>query len=490
MNGHAVARHRTAMARTGFSRPVALALEHGLIGHDTTVFDYGCGRGDDVRRLIHVGVAASGWDPVHASGSSKTPAEVVNLGFVLNVIEDPRERLMTLAEAWSLARDVLVVAVRPEWEVGSVEGSRFGDGVITRKGTFQKFFSHEEFRHLVTSVTGADPVVVAPGIAFAFKNTARAQDFKARSVRLRSALPRVTASEARFEHHRELLEPLTEFIEERGHLPQDAEKDPRWRDVREAFGSLRAAFGLVRRVTGEDRWMAARRRAEENLAVFLALAAFGGRPRWSQLSPELQADVRALYGNYKRACEVADDLLFGLGDREKLDFQLRSVPVGKVLPDAVYLHVSALAASHPVLRLYDGCARVLVGEVPGANVVKLSREHRQVSYLSYPGFDKVAHPPLTESLRIDLQTFSMKHRDYTASPNPPILHRKETLVSSTYPGYERFRRLTAAEVKAGLLDADIHIGNRSQWESLLASQNVQIRGHRLMRAQRNGGPDA
>ena len=40
----------------------------------------------------------------------KRPADVVNLGYVINVIEDPVERAETLRNAWALCRRVMVVS--------------------------------------------------------------------------------------------------------------------------------------------------------------------------------------------------------------------------------------------------------------------------------------------------------------------------------------------------------------------------------------------
>lgn len=46
-----VARHRTAVTRYSLSRPMKLAFADGLIGEHRDLFDYGCGRGDDLLNL-------------------------------------------------------------------------------------------------------------------------------------------------------------------------------------------------------------------------------------------------------------------------------------------------------------------------------------------------------------------------------------------------------------------------------------------------------
>src|SRR5690349_1140737 len=107
-----VDRGRTAMHRTELSRPVSLALADGVLEPTDSVFDYGCGRGADVVRLRELGINASGWDPVHSATNPKLSANVVNLGYVVNVIESASEREAALLEAWKLASRVLIVAAR------------------------------------------------------------------------------------------------------------------------------------------------------------------------------------------------------------------------------------------------------------------------------------------------------------------------------------------------------------------------------------------
>ena len=54
------------MHRTSLSRPVSLALADGVLRVGLSMFDYGCGRGSDVRLLSALGYVADGWDPAFA----------------------------------------------------------------------------------------------------------------------------------------------------------------------------------------------------------------------------------------------------------------------------------------------------------------------------------------------------------------------------------------------------------------------------------------
>ena len=72
--------------------PDEVRLQDGLLGPAVSMFDYGCGHGQDIELLDAQGIACDGWDPVFRPDSPKRPADVVNLGFVLNVIEDVGER--------------------------------------------------------------------------------------------------------------------------------------------------------------------------------------------------------------------------------------------------------------------------------------------------------------------------------------------------------------------------------------------------------------
>ena len=67
-----IARHRTALRRSTLSSPFRHLLDFGFLDGRRTVFDYGCGRGDDLRLLTGMGVDAKGWDPVYRPNAPPT----------------------------------------------------------------------------------------------------------------------------------------------------------------------------------------------------------------------------------------------------------------------------------------------------------------------------------------------------------------------------------------------------------------------------------
>jgi DNA phosphorothioation-associated putative methyltransferase len=477
----AIPRHKTAIHRVGLSRPVQCALRDGLLDPAATLFDYGCGHGQDIDLLRGQGIVCDGWDPVFRPAAPRQPADVVNLGYVLNVIESPQERADTLRQAWQLCRRLLVVAAQVQVPGRGQAQVEFGDGVLTGRGTFQKFYQQGELKTYLEEQLGAEAIPAALGVFYVFKDEAAGQQFLAGRYRRRAAAPRQRLSEQRFAEHRELLEPFMAAVARLGRLPE-ADEFPQAAELAARFGSARRAFALVRRVTGPDEWERQRRRCTEDLLVYLALARFRKRPPFSVLPIGLRRDLRAFFGTYARACRQADELLFRAGDAAAIDDACRRSPLGKLLPNALYVHTSALDGLEPLLRVYEGCGRAYLGEVEGANVVKLHRFSGKLSYLVYPDFDTDPHPALLRCVKLSLRTRQLECYDYATSENPPVLHRKETFLSPEHPLHARFARLTEQEERHGLLDDTATIGTRAGWQARLAAAGFTLRGHRLVRA--------
>jgi DNA phosphorothioation-associated putative methyltransferase len=475
-----VARHRTAIKRHELSRPLRVALKDGLVSQERSVFDYGCGQGDDLRHLESMGISSLGWDPAFRTVPGPTEADVVNLGYGVNVIEDQAERASALRRAWSLSRKVLVVAARLSEEVDTGGFADYQDGYLTRLGTFQKLYDQQELRSWIEEVLETGAVAAAPGVFYVFRSAEDREHFVLSRYRRKTVAPRQRISDLLFEQHRMLLNPLIEFVTNRGRLP-DVQELPAASDLIAKFGSIKRAFAIIRRVTAVESWDEITRSHTQDLIVYLALGRFPRRLRFGILPRDLQRDVKAFFGTYRRACDQADSLLFSAGDMGQIDAACQAALIGKLMPNALYVHVTGLDQLPPVLRVFEGCARVLAGTVEAATILKLHRREPKVSYLCYPDFDAHAHPELQSSLRVHLQTLRIQHQDFQESDNPPILHRKEELVPASYPLRADFAELTRAEEACGLFADPNRIGNKKYWEEVLERNHVRINGHRVVK---------
>ncbi|WP_034274433.1 DNA phosphorothioation-associated putative methyltransferase [Haloechinothrix halophila] len=464
-----IPRHRTALSRAALSRPIATVLNDGLLTSENTLFDYGCGRGDDLLRLEALGITCAGWDPTHRPDEEPAASDVVNLGYVLNVIENASERVEALRRAWHVTRELLVVSARLTWDARGLRGRPRGDGIITSTGTFQKFYTQDELRTWIEATIDGATVPAAPGIIYVFRDPAHAHELLANRVRRSIAPPEPWICERLYEQHHHTLEPLVDFLTNRGRLPRGTEL-PSAESLRRKFGSLARAFSIISTVTGTEHWERLRKRHAADVLGYLALARFDGRPRFSHLPESLRYDVREFFRSYKAGCAAADKLLLSAGDADTVDLATCTSPAGKQTPSALYVHTDALQHLPPVLRVLDGCARTLVGTVPNTDVIKLHRDKPIVSYLSYPGFGDRPHPTLATALTVNLRTRQADLRDYRHSPNPPILHRTEEFLAPDDPRRDRLSAITDREVRAGLYEHPELIGTLEGWRSVCESR--------------------
>lgn len=474
-------RHKTAIGRVDLSKPVRLAVENQIISPSDTFFDYGCGRGTDVQMLRAMQYEARGWDPASFPREPVTSAEIVNIGYVLNVIEDFVERADALKRAWDLAGKALLVAARSTMDAPPEDVLKpYRDGFLTSRGTFQKFYNQTELREWIHGITKCQPYPLAPGIFVLFRDEDLKQRFLESRYRRRRTAPTIRLSDRLFAEHQTLLQTLMDFVTQRGRLPEVWELDT-VAELGVIFGSLKKAFLVVRRVTGEDQWETIRQEVKNEIRIQLALDRFDGRPKFGQLPRALQHDVKVLFSSYTAACQEADDLLFTVGDMATVQAVMSSSSVGKRTGNALYLHRDALNEAPTLLRIYEGCARGYIGDVDGANIIKLRRDKPKVSYLAYPDFDKNPHPVLMHSTVVGLQSFKIRQQDYTKSPARYILHRKEEFLGAGDPRREKFARLTKQEENAGLYEETNRIGEQAYWEALLKAKGLTLRGHRLVK---------
>jgi DNA phosphorothioation-associated putative methyltransferase len=471
-----VSRHRTAIRRVRCSRPIALALADGVVGQGVEIFDYGCGHGGDVKFLTARGITASGWDPHFAPNENLHAADVVNLGYVLNVIEDVAERARTLGHAFSLAKKLLVVSVRVDGTLDDAEVC--GDGVITGKGTFQKIFTHSEFKGYVESALKRRMHTASLGIGYVFKDDGAEQTYIASKAFTRRLEYR-TDLIASFEKDR-VAKKYLRLANKLGRVPWP-EEFPDYALLLAKYGSEQRIERLLLGKVDREAYEGSRAERRNDMLVYLAMLKLQGiaPPPYRALPSSVQADVKAIWSSYERAVKDGTDFLFSLGRPEGVKLACAASTVGKLLPGDLYVHRSAEDELPALLRVVLFAAKRIVGELT-YELAKIAVDGRAVAFLSYPGFDEIAHPALARSVRVYLPKASFEVRDYRSYANPPILHRKDALVAPTYTLHPVFRALTDQEESLGLLSAP-GVGFREAWESLLNSRRLVIDGHQVRR---------
>ena len=337
--GWDAARHLTAMVRYGFSAPVQSLARHGFLDGRYRLFDYGCGRGDDLRGLLENGLTAAGWDPFYAPDNPIESADIVNLGFVINVIEDFDERLEALTRAWSLARTLLVVSVMLTNQ-NDPRGQRFRDGVMTKRGTFQKYFSQGEIKAFIEQVLDEEPIAVAPGVLYVFRDKDAEQRFlvdryRSRHTRLREPSARVrerpkrerrNRAEEQYLAHRDALERLWAQWLDLGRKPDKSESADEL-VLSEAFGSVAKALRFIeaRKAAESDAESvastleAAEQARLADLTVYFALDQFERRKPYQHLEPTLRRDIKHFFGDYGAARAAGLGLLMQIADTDAIE---------------------------------------------------------------------------------------------------------------------------------------------------------------------------
>jgi DNA phosphorothioation-associated putative methyltransferase len=458
-----IARHRTALSRRSLSTPMQALWRHGYLDGRHTVFDYGCGRGDDMAALRDRHVSVEGWDPHFRAEGVRAPADVVNLGFVLNVIEDLCERSGALATAFELARHVLAVAAliggRTAWERHRL----FRDGVLTSRGTFQKYFTHAELGAYIADVLGREPVGIAPGLYFVFRNDEAEQEFLERRVRSRVRTPAPVPRPApravpprpvrpkapapplpprrasRWEKYASLVEAFWAECLALGRSPLDTEF-AQMPELRHRVGTPERVLRHLLEQYGANALETARVRRRGDLSVFLALNLFERRRSFTALPQHIQTDIRELWGAYPRALEEAKALLFSLRETETVAQECAAAATawrGKLVPnDALYLDARLANELPPALRLYIGCGARLYGEVQEADVVKIHIGSGKLSVMAYDDYAGLAIPLLIERVKIDLRRQQVHYFEYGDEFPPQPLYFKSEYMNADCDGYD------------------------------------------------------
>lgn len=498
-----VERHRTALTRYALSKPMQLLAKHDFLEGKHTLFDYGCGKGSDVEILQKNAITAHGWDPHFCPDNPKHSADIVNLGFVINVIEDKTERMEAVLGAYQLCTQFLCAAVMLG-EQSPERGRLFRDGVLTSRNTFQLYYSQEEFREYLRYVLDEDPVAVGPGVFFVFKDKDAEQAFlerryrnRATANRLISQLPkeprvpkagRVTKADKErvfYEQHAALLESLWLCWLELGRPPQEDEFTA-VAAITELFGTWHRALSFLQRHHGDATLKQAFDSRREDLTVYFAMRRFDQQRIYSHLPESLKRDVKTFFQNYKHALEEGERLLFSAGNPTLIrDMCQQAAAHGYGYLDEegpLTFHTSQVASLPSVLRVYIGCATFVFGDVTSADLLKIHAESGKLSLMKYDEFEESPLPRLLERIKISLVNQRFEYYKYGETYTPPYLYLKARFLTPDYPHYAEQVAFDQELAAIPELDLEGYGMPPEQFDATLQHLRLEVAGFRLRSA--------
>jgi DNA phosphorothioation-associated putative methyltransferase len=496
-------RHLTALSRNFLSAPVQALLRHNLLTPGRTFFDYGCGKGDDLTGIRSLGIEAAGWDPHFRPEDVRTAAEIVNLGFVINVIEDMAERIAALQGAYELTQGVLSVSAML-WSTSATKGRPFGDGYLTSRNTFQKYFSQGELQTFIESVLDEQAIPVGPGVFFVFKDRYLEQRFlsgrqsdPSRAPRLlaaRAALPRAlraarpTASSPEEDPARRAeAEAIWQQALQLGRLPEEDEYPGLSRAV-EVFGSWSRALRAVSRLADQDLLQQAATARSDEIRAFFAMQAFGRRKPLRDLEPRLRRDIKAFFGSLGVAELEGRRLLHQCADVAAVKAACeRAASMGLGWLDAdhsLQLHASLVSRLDPVLRVYVGCATALYGDVMSSDLVKIHIQSGKLTLMKFDDFVGSPLPRMLERVKVKLREQDLDFFEYGDRYEPPFLYFKSRYINEEFPGFPEQQEFDRQLEALGIPLRDGYGLTPKEFQIWLQHQRREIDGLRLVPSTR------
>lgn len=506
-----IQRHLTALSRSNLSAPVQLLIRHGLLRSGTTFFDYGCGRGGDVSGLRADGIVASGWDPHYLPDASIASAEVVNLGFVVNVIEDPAERIEAITKAFSLATTVMAVGVMLYG--GDAPGKPYRDGFLTSRNTFQKYFSQSELKDYLEHALQCDAFMVGPGVAFVFKSTEAEQRFcagryrrknvalrllvtrrsvpnqakTAREIGPREPRPRQpTQVEKKLAAARPLLDELWTKMLDLGRTPE-AEEIADLPAISANLGGLAKALRLIARHYDAAMLEDAAEARADDVRLLMATQQFTKRPPYRHLERRLQLDIKAFFGDYRSAQAAGLNLLLDAADPQKILAACRLAAThGLGWLDgehSLQLHISLVERLPVLLRAYVTCGLIIWDALSDVQLVKIHIASGKLTLMEFENFDEDPLPRMRRRVKVIVRKLDCDVFEYGSPDHPkPLLYRKSRYLHEDHPGYAEQLAFDEAIERSGVLSDSGFGPTADALTQLLDANRLAIEGMRLVRS--------
>jgi DNA phosphorothioation-associated putative methyltransferase len=483
-------RHKTAIVRHGLSSPMKFLFNKGYLSGSYSVFDYGCGLGDDLAELHANGIDAAGWDPNFRPDAELCNADIVNLGFVLNVIEDVPERIEALYNAFELADRLLIVSCMLISESKLAQMTQYKDGVITSRNTFQKYFFQAELQLFIENILEKTAISAGPGIFIIFKDEFEEQTYLYSKLKRKiqwKLLNRIpTKSEKTgllLEQYHELVEEFWNKVLDLGRIPA-ADEFTQTDLIVETFGSAKKLFNLLMDADKKALFEQAKIAKREDYLVYFSLGFFSKRETYKSMTEGKKRDIKALFSNANAAHEEAKKWLFKIADYELLQTAVEQatlyIPSIYNLGHSLLIQTRYINELPVILRVYVGAAAMVYGDWNEADVVKIHVTSGKVTFMVYDNFIHNSIPRIKERVKVKMADQDIDYFDYINEANRPPLVNKHELMAESEDNYVDQKRLDKKLIFLGVVNdtGEQHI-SLAEFNNRLLINNKKVRNFRL-----------
>ena len=436
-------RYRTALKRRKLSSCMGALIDSSLVTRKSEIFDFGCGRGDDVAILQFSEFEnVSGWDPHYANDNPiPSSAEFVNLSFVLNVIEDEDERYEVLRSAFEISSKALVFSVMLHHQNTLQFARPYKDGFISSINTLQKYYNATEIEEVVHSVLNERPIKMAAGVYIVFKDKELEQEYLfKKQLGLLSEIKTPPKEEAVEKYSVELVDKFVSAILGFGRIPKIDELSD---DLREIILETNVSFTRLSRLALSQISISELSKVQEELAseilIFLAINMFDGRVKYSSLSERMQNDVKAHYGSIRSANENAEKLLFSLSNVDELfEAALNSERsgIGTLFDGKFRFHNDQKEKLPTSLKLFFKIGERLHRPIDEGDIVQLHIESKKMSYLRVDDFAKSPLPRIHSREIINFLNLELANVAHAEQKQVRVLYNKSALMNIVDKNFE------------------------------------------------------
>jgi DNA phosphorothioation-associated putative methyltransferase len=173
------------------------------------------------------------------------------------------------------------------------------------------------------------------------------------------------------------------------------------------------------------------------------MSLFEKRKPYTQQPESLKRDIKALFGEYKIALNLAKELLFAISDVELIEEQCikahQSFPASMLNQGhSLLLHKKFLFELPLLLRIYVDSALQMYGELNNdIDLIKIHITSGKDSLMGYDDFENKAVPFLVERIKIKMSDQDIDFFDYVNKSHKPPLINKGAYIDESFINYKK-----------------------------------------------------